>query len=58
MVKSKYGPSVRGKTPTSQANGVLCKLLANNLYVLIRSIYELGLAPEFAKIGTLQNPAK
>ena len=58
MVKVKYGSSVRGKTRTSQANGVLCKLLANNLYVLIRSIYELGLAPEFEKIGTLQNPAK
>ena len=50
---------VRGKTRTSQANnGVLCKLLANNLYVLIRSIYELGLEPAFEAIGTLQNPAK
>ncbi len=57
MVKAKYGSSVRGKTTTSQANNVLCKLLANNLYVLIRSIYELGLEPEFAKIGALQNAA-
>ena len=57
MTKLKYGSSVRGKTPISQANGVLCKLLANNLYVLIRSIYELGLEPEFAKIGALQNVA-
>ena len=55
MVKDKYGSSVRGKTPTSQANGVLVKLLANNLYTLIRSIYKLGLAPEFASIGALRN---
>lgn len=57
MVKAKYGASVRGKTPTSQVNNVLCKLLANNLYVLICSIFELGLEPEFAKIGALLNPA-
>ncbi len=55
MVKAKYGPSVRGKTPVSQANNVLCKLLANNLYVLVRSIYELGLEPEFSKIGARPN---
>ena len=58
MVKGKYGLSVRGKTPTSQANNVLCKLLANNLYILVHSIFKLGLAPEFVKIGALQNPAK
>lgn len=51
MVKTKYGSSVRGKCPASQANGVLLKLLANNLYVLIRAIYELGIHPEFTKIG-------
>ena len=55
MTKEKYGASVRGKMPTSQANGVLCKLLANNLYVLIRSIYDLGLEPEFANIGAFQS---
>ena len=57
MIKAKYGSTVRGRTPISQANNVLCKLLANNLYVLIRSIYELGLEPEFAKIEELQNVA-
>ena len=57
MVKAKYGPSVRGKKPTSQANNVLCKLLANNLYVLIRSIFALGLEPEFEKMRALQNPS-
>ncbi len=51
MVKSKYGASVRGKQPVSQANSVLCKLLANNLYVLIGAIYKIGLEPEFEKIA-------
>ncbi len=40
--------------PSSQANAVLCKLLANNLYVLIRSIYSLGLTVEFTKIASAQ----
>ena len=57
MTKEKYGQRVRGKMPTSQANNVLCKLLANNVYVLIRSIYELGLEPEFAQIRTRQSAA-
>ena len=57
MIKTKYGAHVRGKTPTSQANNVLCKLLANNLYVLIRSIFDLDLAPEFEKCDALQNVA-
>ena len=54
MVKAKYGPSVRGKQPASQANGVLVKFLANNVYVLIRAIYELGMAIEFTKIASAQ----
>ena len=57
MTKSKYRPDVRGKTPTSQANGVLCKLLANNLYTLIHAIYEIGLEPQFERIGALQSLA-
>ena len=57
MTKEKYGQRVRGKTPTSQANGALCKLLCNNLYVLVHSIYKLGLEPEFAQIRPLQKPA-
>ena len=57
MVKTKYGSSVRGKNPTSQANNVLCKLLANNLYALIHAIYEIGLQPKFESIGALQGLA-
>ncbi len=47
MIKSKFGGSVRAKTPTAQVNEVLCKVLCHNICVLIQSIYELGLEPTF-----------
>lgn len=57
MIKAKYREWVRGKKATSQANGVLLKCLANNVYVLIRSIYELGIEPQFGNIGALSTAA-
>ena len=57
MFKTKYRECVRGKTPVSQVNNALTKLLAHNLYVLVHSIYKLGLDPQFAKIGVLQSAA-
>ena len=48
MVKSKFGTSVKSKSPTAQTNEVLCKLLCHNLCVLIQSFYELGIESEFA----------
>jgi transposase/predicted nucleic acid-binding Zn finger protein len=47
MIKGKFGASVRAKTPTTQVNEVLCKILCHNICVLIQSIYELGLVPTF-----------
>ena len=47
MIKSKFGGSVRAKTPTAQVNEVLCKVLCHNICVLVQSIYELGLEPTF-----------
>ncbi|MPZ22919.1 MAG: transposase [Dehalococcoidia bacterium] len=47
MVKSKFGGSVRAKTPTAQVNEALLKFLCHNVVVLIQSIYELGIEPEF-----------
>ena len=57
MIKCKYGASVRGKKATSQANGVLVKVLAHNLYVLIRAIYEIGLETDFAQMEAVPRPA-
>jgi transposase len=47
MIKAKFGDSVRSKTETAQVNEVLCKILAHNICVLITSIHELGLKPNF-----------
>jgi hypothetical protein len=47
MIKAKFGASVRAKTSIAQVNEVLCKVLCHNICVLIQSIYELGIEPNF-----------
>jgi transposase len=47
MIKAKFGASVRAKTPTAQVNEVLLKALCHNIVVLIQSMYELGIEPNF-----------
>ncbi|HEX8567722.1 MAG TPA: transposase [Pyrinomonadaceae bacterium] len=47
MIKAKFGGSLRSKTRTAQINEALCKVLAHNICVLIQSMFELGLKPEF-----------
>ena len=47
MVKGKFGGFVRSKSPKAQENELHCKFLCHNIVVLIASIYELGLIPEF-----------
>ena len=49
MIKAKFGGSLRSKTRTAQINEALCKILAHNICVLIQSMYELNLKPEFWK---------
>jgi transposase len=49
MVKAKFGGSLRSKTRTAQINEALCKILAHNICVLIQSMFELGIKPEFYK---------
>jgi transposase len=47
MIKSKFGERLRSKTERAQINEALCKVLCHNLCVVIQSMYELGIAPEF-----------
>jgi transposase len=47
MIKSKFGERLRSKTETAQVNEALTKVLAHNLCVVIQSMYELNVAPEF-----------
>jgi transposase len=47
MIKTKFGGSVRSKSPVAHVNEVLCKILCHNICVLIQSIYELGIEANF-----------
>ncbi len=51
MVKMKFGSHLRSKSKTAQINELYCKFLCHNICVLISSIYELGLLPEFWQEG-------
>lgn len=47
MIKSKFTDLVRSKNTIAQVNEVLLKVLCHNIVVLIQSMYELGIEPEF-----------
>lgn len=47
MIKSKFGERLKSKTATAQVNEARCKVLCHNLCVVIQSMYELDVAPEF-----------
>lgn len=47
MIKAKFGERLRCKTETAQVNEALCKVLCHNLCVVIQSMYELGVEPDF-----------
>lgn len=49
MVKMKFGTHLRSKTKAAQVNETYAKFICHNICVLISSIYELGLVPEFWK---------
>ncbi len=47
MIKAKFGERLKSKTETAQVNEALCKVLCHNLCVVIQSMYELNVTPEF-----------
>jgi hypothetical protein len=47
MIKAKFGDALRSKTDVAQVNELLCNVLCHNLCMLIQSLYELGIVPEF-----------
>jgi transposase len=48
VVKSKFGQRLRSKSLTAQINEALCKVLCHNLCVVIQSMHELNITPEFS----------
>jgi len=51
MIKSKFGQRLRSKTLTAQINEALCKVLCHNLCVVIQSMHELNIVPEFTNVA-------
>lgn len=47
MIKSKFGQRLRSKSLTAQINEALCKVLCHNLCVVIQSMREFNVTPEF-----------
>jgi hypothetical protein len=47
MMKAEFGDRIRSKTDTAQVNEMLLKVLCHNICVVIQSIYELGIEPDF-----------
>jgi hypothetical protein len=57
MLKRKFDGKLRSKTFPAQVNEALCKVLCHNLCVLIQSMYELGIEPDFhTDVETRQPP--
>ena len=52
-IKQKFGETLKSKNTTAQVNELLCKILAYNITVLIRCMYERNIAPEFLKVETV-----
>lgn len=57
MIKAKFGDRVRSKSTRAQFNEALCKVLCHNLCVVIQSMYELGITPEFMAEAARLEPA-
>lgn len=47
MIKARFGERLRSKTERAQMNEVLAKVLCHNICVVIQSMYELGIEPNF-----------
>ena len=47
MSMNAAGERLRCRTATAQANEAPCKVLCQNLCVLVRSMYEFGIEPNF-----------
>jgi transposase len=48
MIKNKFGQRLHSRTLTAQVNEALCKVLCHNLCVVIQSMHELNITPEFS----------
>ena len=53
MVKTKFGDSLMSKKKSAQETELLCKVLANNITIVIQEVSELGVKAEFSLEQTI-----
>ena len=53
-IKRRFGEHVRSKKAAGIVNEVLCKILAYNIVLVIKTMYDAGLEPDFCSEPTLQ----
>lgn len=58
MINAKFGKYVRSKTEVARVNEVLLKFLCHNICVLIQSMFELGITPEFIPADVMMRTRK
>lgn len=46
-IKKKFGETLKSRKRTAQINEMLCKIIAYNITMLIHSMFELGITPDF-----------
>ncbi len=46
-IKGEFGEHLRSRTSIAQVNKILAKLIGYNLTVLVREVFENGIAPSF-----------
>ncbi len=47
-IKKKFGENIKSRNRIAQENEMLCKIIAYNITVLIHSMFELGITPDFS----------
>lgn len=57
MMQRKFADRLRSKSFPAQVNEALCMVLCHNLCVIINSMYELGIEPDFYADTDVRHPA-
>jgi len=55
-LKRKFGDTLKAKNPVSQANELLCKVVAYNVVTLVHEYHELGLEFSLKSENPKQKP--
>lgn len=56
MMKRKFRDKLRTKSFSAQANEALCLVICHNLCVIIQSMYQLGIEPDFRADAEIRHP--